>query len=319
MLIARSLPVSPFFLVPIGILSITLGPVPLTAAVAFTVAINFVTVFATAGRISPDALPALFADSAYFLALVSSFAYAVYEPITGDRRFITRASLRLVAASVVSAAVLYPIIMVARRDQGLVDFFNVQAAAIADAFKASAGADVVQQSLMEREITAEAVAGTVSMAVSRGAVIGHLIFFGVNWRLAQMIASFRRPELRVRHVFSFFRNDHRLVWFLIGSLFAVMATRIIDSSAFAVLAWNGMLLFALLYLVQGMAVVSYNLARPGVPGFVRSLVILAGALVVFRPGINAVVGAVLAVVGVAENWLPLRAPINTEPPSTPEA
>jgi len=84
-------------------------------------------------------------------------------------------------------------------------------------------------------------------------------------------------------------------------------------------SWNVMRLCVLFYAAQGAAIVLYNLARPGVPPFLRSMIILSAVLVAFRPGINAAVVVALASVGVAENWLPLRAPIKTEPPSTPEA
>ena len=319
MLIARSLPVSPFFLVPIGIVAMVGGAFPLAVSVVLTVAINFIVVLASAGPLTGELATALFSDSAYFLVLVASFAWAAYSAEAPKWRFMERKSSRFVASAVTSAIVLFPIILIARRDQAIVDFYNVQAKAISDAFRAAAGADVVQQSLIEREITPERVSRTITLIVSRGAVVGHLIFFGVSWRMAQMIASFRIPGLRLRHPFVRFRNGPNLVWGLIASLLAVMATKFVSNTIFEVTAWNGMLLCVLLYIVQGMAVLSYNLARPGVPRFLRFLVVLTGTLVIFRPGINAVAGIALAVVGVAENWLPLRAPINTEPPSTPEA
>jgi len=319
-LIARSLPFSPFFLVPIGIVALTRGALPLVLTVFLTVAINLFTVFVSIGsEVARINMVSLISDSAYFLVLVSSFSWAAYHNDESERRFFSRLSWRFVFAAIGSSLVLFPIILIARRDQSLVAFFNIQAAAIADAFKAGAGSDVVQRSLMEKEMTVESIAKTFSLVISRGAVIGHLIFFGVSWRIAFVIASFRLPSLRTRHFFMFFRNDAFLVWVLIFTLIGVMSTKMIGNEIFVAVVWNLLLLCVFLYVIQGMAIVAYNLSRPGVPVMLRPLVVFLAALIIFRPGINAAAAVALAIVGVAENWLPLRVPINNEPPSTPEA
>lgn len=315
-LMARTLPVSPFFLVPIGIVALTRGVAPTAAAALATVALNFVVVYLNAGPTANQALFALFADSAYFLAIVSSFCWASYG---GERRFPIRLRWRLTAAALASTLVLMPILLAAGRDKSVVDYFYAQAAGIAEAFKAGAGADVVQKSLMDREFTAESVVRTFALVVTRGALVGHLAFFGMSWRLARMVASFRYPALRSRGEMLSFRNGAYLVWALIASLLAVMGAELSGNAVLAAVSWNVMLLCVLFYAAQGAAIVLYNLARPGVPPFLRSMIILSAVLVAFRPGINAAVVVALASVGVAENWLPLRAPIKTEPPSTPEA
>ncbi len=316
-LMARTLPVSPFFLVPLGMVALSGSMAPALVSAAVAVLANLAAVCISVGP-SVFADPfALLSDTAYFTTLVFSFAWAAVRVRDGGR--LKSLSVRLVIASALSTVVLFAILVAARKDRTVVDFFNVQAAAIVDAFKAAAGADVVQKSLLDKELTAESVVKTFSDIVTRGALIGHLLFFGISWRIARMFAAFRNPALRSRGGFLFYRNDARLVWGLIASLLAVVAAERFKYEAFTAVSWNAMLLCVSLYAAQGSAVVLFNLSRPGVPPLLRSLIVFAAVLLVFRPGINAAAAVALAVVGVAENWLPLRAPIKNEPPSTPEA
>lgn len=318
-LMARTLPVSPFFLVPLGVAALLGSRRTGFAVAALAVLFNFAAVVLSAGAAVFAEPFALASDTAYFAVLVVSFSWAAGRDDEAGRPRRLGGGARLIASSVLSTVVLFGVLLAARRNEAVVEFFKVQAAAVADAFKAAAGADVVQKSLLERELTAEAVVKTFSDIVVRGALVGHVIFFGVSLRIARMVAAFRRPSLRSIGGFLLYRNAPYLVWLLIASLLGVVGAERLGGEAAIALSWNVMLLCVLLYAAQGAAVVMYNLSRPGIPALVRSMIVFAAVLIVFRPGINAAVAVALAVVGVAENWLPLRAPINTEPPSTPEA
>jgi hypothetical protein len=83
-------------------------------------------------------------------------------------------------------------------------------------------------------------------------------------------------------------------------------------------AWNILVLCAILYLAQGGGIALYFLIR--LPPFFRIIVNLAILLLLLKPGINAMLLAILVFAGILENWVPLRAQEHTKgSPPTPEA
>jgi hypothetical protein len=244
----------------------------------------------------------------------------------------------LAIASFISSLALLPLVWIARRDEGLVAFITSQAEALATAAKDAAGADVVQRSLLERDFSADTLTSLMGMALSRGASLGHMVFLCFSVRIADTALAFRararyaknltigtadRKNSDVRSLsppsLSGFRNSPYLVWVLIATLGSVLGSMVFKLDYLEIVSWNLLSVCAFLYLAQGLAIVSFNLTRPGVPRMLRPLAAFMTVLLLFRPGINAVLIVALAIIGVAENWLPLRVAGKTEPPPTPGA
>ena len=318
----RSAFLTPFFLVPIALLGFLSDgeehPSRILLAAIVSVAIHSaisVPLFGWAGQ-SPFIL---MADIAYFAAATLAFAWAVAPsgPFGGQRAI--RRAYRYVLAAVVAALSTLPLILLASRDATVVALFRSQAEALTRLYAEAAGPDVVARSLLERSIDVDSILEAAKFGYTRGIAIGgHALLFVFSARMALVFASFRNRSLRAQSSFITFRNDFRLVWVLSSALALVLLGKVSGAELLEIVAWNALVLCGILYLAQGFGVVQYNLMRPGVPRFIAPLATFALILSVFS-GINAFVAAAIMVVGVAENWLPLRAPIAIEPPSTPGA
>lgn len=101
--------------------------------------------------------------------------------------------------------------------------------------------------------------------------------------------------------FSSFRNPDHLVWALILAGFSLL----LPTSLATTPALNILLIVALLYFIQGMAVISALFARHPVPVLVR---ILLYAMLFIQPYLLAVV----ACIGLFDLWIDFRTPHNTQ-------
>lgn len=313
--LARFFPFAPVFLVPMGVVALGRDKTATIVCVAAAFAVNLFSGFLLSGIGFTQSVPVSFIDSVYFSLISGGFVWAVFP----RERPVLKLAYRLSIASVSSSLALAVLFVVLRGEQAFDIFIRSQAEMIAETLKAAAGADVVQRSLLEQSLDIDAVARFLSLSVKRGAVVAHALFFAFSWRLSFAIVSLRDKKLREKFSFADFKNDPRVVWLLIGSLLGSIATLRIENEVFSIISWNSLFLCALLYFSQGCAVVIFNLRRPSIPRLLRPFLAIVGILILLQPGINAFAVIAFAVIGIAENWLPLRAPIKTEPPPTPEA
>jgi hypothetical protein len=111
----------------------------------------------------------------------------------------------------------------------------------------------------------------------------------------------------------------RLIWVLSFTLALIVTTKMLKWVGPEIVLWNILVLCAILYMVQGLGILQHFFTRPAMPPFVRLLLPLLFFIMVFSPGINAVLLGFVILLGIAENWAPFRAPKQDRPPSTPEA
>jgi hypothetical protein len=102
-----------------------------------------------------------------------------------------------------------------------------------------------------------------------------------------------------------------------AGLALVLLSRIFKTAVIETAAWNILVICAMIYLAQGAGIVFFILARRKIPPVSRFLVNLLAVVIFLSPGINAFALAVLILLGIAENWLPLRAVKTNVPSSTP--
>ena len=86
-----------------------------------------------------------------------------------------------------------------------------------------------------------------------------------------------------------------------------------------IILWNILILCAILYLAQGLGILQFFLARPTVSPSFKLLLSVLFIFLFFSPVINVVLLGGVVLLGIAENWVPFRAPKQNGPPSTPEA
>jgi hypothetical protein len=184
-------------------------------------------------------------------------------------------------------------------------------------------------------LTADAILETLVVVALRGALmLSFMVFFFVNRQLAIVFARlFRRvrpqeslesplpPASRGGPTSSgglaAFRTPSGCIWALSLALLIILLGRQLGIAPLEIAAWNVLVVCAMLYLAQGGGIALYFLSRLALPPLMRLLVNVLICILVFSPGINAVLLVGLILLGIAENWAPFRAPKTNGSSSTP--
>jgi hypothetical protein len=174
-----------------------------------------------------------------------------------------------------------------------------------------------EMGLAADSIDIDALVGvTLDVGVRGGGIALGVLFFFVNRQVSAAVSLFSRRARPVQGVADF-RADYRFVWVLSLSLASVIIFRMAALPFGEIIAWNVMIVCAILYLAQGSGIVLYFLRRPGQSAWVRLALTLLIVVMVMSPGVNmAALGGVL-LLGLAENWVSFRD--SDGPPSTPAA
>jgi len=148
-----------------------------------------------------------------------------------------------------------------------------------------------------------------SMIIMRGgAVVSAFFVFFYSRHLAFILARlFRRKGGNVSGDLIGFHAPRRAIWVLSLCLPVILLCRAVSLGAIEVAAWNLLVICVIMFFAQGGGIALFYLARRPMSVIMR---LLCGALlvcVIFSPGINALAAAMLILLGIAENWLPLRA------------
>jgi hypothetical protein len=259
----------------------------------------------------------LWRDILYMAVMTAVFTWiAVPARAEGFSLFRIPGVYRLIGGSVLGALSLAPVVISLRDSAGLHEFIRAQAEAVSALYSASAGADVVQRSLSEQYITPEAVLDAVNLVSLRGGmVVSCMILFVVSRQLALGITWFVR-RTRPGGNITGFHVPFRFIWALSCSLPGILVGVKTKTALLEIPAWNILVICGILYLAQGGGIVAHFLSRIQRPG-TRFLIHLLLVIVICSPGINAVFLGALALLGIAENWVPFRAPKTDGPSSTP--
>ncbi|BCS53151.1 YybS family protein [Geobacter sp. SVR] len=148
-----------------------------------------------------------------------------------------------------------------------------------------------------------------SMAMAAGLIvkiypalitIALIAISGLNLALLKRSSSRWNFELRIGD-FKDFRNAQLLVWLLIVAGFAMLA----DTPVITVPALNVLAVLAVLYFLQGLAVITAVLARQAFSGILKAALYL---MLLFQPYLSALV----AIIGIFDLWGDFRTPRNQE-------
>ncbi|MDR3276994.1 MAG: YybS family protein [Treponema sp.] len=191
--------------------------------------------------------------------------------------------------------------------------FSMDGGLVADLFGAEVEMVAALYSSMDQPapaLTAEAITRTLEAVMYRGGVLVSLmaLFYGFL-RLSQFIARLARRRNRDPGLAAF-RVDAWVIWPLSLSIAALVLGLSLGIDPLEIGAWNVLVLCVILYLAQGWGIVSSFFSRPvsrsAVSPGLRLLLNVIFVILLFSPGINAILLGALALLGVAENWLPLR-------------
>ncbi|GHV17689.1 hypothetical protein FACS189493_5760 [Spirochaetia bacterium] len=306
----------PLFMLPMGILGYCYNSRTAWFCLALVVLGNgiFALGMGFVGRFPPGALAL---DALYFTVITAGFTWVCAPPETGPRFLRIRGVYRLIAASVAGALALLPLVYTTGDEGGLVAMVRSQAELVASLYANASGPDVVQRSLLEQYLTADLIIETIgSVALRGGAVVSCMGLFFISRQLSLWVTRLVRRVWRGGSV-ALFHVPPGLIWVVSLSLLAVLLGQKADIGPLEIAAWNVLVVGVLLYLAQGVGIASWFFARRAVPRGMRLFISVFLVIMLFSPGINAVILGALALLGIAENWVPFRAPKIDGPSSTP--
>jgi len=170
----------------------------------------------------------------------------------------------------------------------------------------------LQTSEASESFTADAVLSTiVYMGLRGGLIVSTMFFLWINRQLAAFLFRLvRRIKGRAEPVpavnFLSFRVKPFFIWLLSFALGAILLGKNIETEVVEISGWNVLVLCAILFLIQGGAVMLYFFAR--LPPLLRILGNVGVIILLFRPGINTAILVLLVFLGIAENWVSFRMP-----------
>jgi hypothetical protein len=255
-------------------------------------------------------------DLGYFTVMAVIFTWITAPPFQGPRFLRLPAVYRLIAGAVLASLIFAPVLYLFRDNAGVYSYVRAQAEALTALYGSAAGADVVERSLMEGYLTPERIMETLEfIALRGGVVVSCLLFFFISRQISLMVSWIVR---RVRPGgIAGFHVGNRCIWVLSFSLLTILLGLWIRITLIEVIAWNILVICIILYLVQGGGILAYFLAGRVMPPFIRFGLVFLTVIVFFSPGINAFALGAVTLLGIAENWVPFRAPKPNGPSSTP--
>ncbi|MDR2494519.1 MAG: YybS family protein [Spirochaetaceae bacterium] len=258
--------------------------------------------------------PMPWADLVYFDIMALVFTW-VTAPLSPRKRGVRAPApaYRFAAGSVIGALALWFLIEAA--SESLDAFFRSQGEALASLYRASAASDSAGAAFMEQYATPEAVAAFMKSVMLRGGgVLSCALIFFVSRQISLLFA---RLILRIRAPEQPFHAAPSLIWALSLSLLGAVAGSEAGMVPLEIGAWNMITVCAVLYLAQGWGIARYFLASRNLPPFKRVMLTLLVIVLLCSPVINAAALGILVLLGIAENWVPFRAPKSDGPSSTP--
>jgi hypothetical protein len=290
------------FLLPFALAGFFGGEKPLWLAAFLAVTGNSVLLFTVWRNAGADSVILVW-NILYYAVMVLAFCWINADQGKRVPFFPIPPPYRLALGSLAAAAAIIPCFLAVMENREFVRFVAVRLEAV---YKASGG-----------ELDAEEfILSLVYLGIRGGILVSALFFFAVSRQFAVFIAWLVRREKPAPGLIGF-KNGQFLIWVLSVSLGAVLLGSVTGLTALEAGAWNILALCAILYLAQGGGIALYFLVR--LPPLYRLLANLALLVLLFRPGINAVLLGILILAGIIENWVPLRTFGSQGSPPTPGA
>jgi hypothetical protein len=263
-------------------------------------------------------------DLGYFALVTAAFIWLVAPPFGGPAFLRARTLYRLVAGAVGAAFLALGLSL--NNAAGFGDLVRAQAELLSSLYISSAGGDAVRRSLLEQELSLERIIALYNLILTRGGALasGVMILF-LNRGFSLGLAAMRRRRHPERGAplpaasLKGFKAPGFLIWLFSGALAGILLLRIVGFGLGEAVVWNLLTLCTLIYLAQGWGIAQFVLGRRALPVLLRLLLTVGIILVAFSPGINVIALGFFVLLGIVEQWVPIRARSINRPPSTPAA
>ena len=258
----------------------------------------------------------------YFIAIIFIFAWITAPPPFLNINVPEPA--RLLIASSIAAIVFTLVLFKGMASSDFTDYVTYLLNSLISMYNSS-GSDVVQNARFEM-LTADKIMEAFRFFMLRGgSLISCVFLFFMSSQLGLVLF---RLYSRIRGVKLSFTGENSLsafhvspsmIWVLSISLPLTVLTRIFKLEFPEIILWNILIICAILYFAQGFGILQFFTIRPSFPPHLRIVLSFLFIIVLFSPFLNAILLLGLVFLGLAENWVPIRASKQNGPPSTPEA
>jgi len=316
-----------FFLVPLGFVAYSCPNRTAWLAFFITLAGNcFLTIAYAAGSAMP--MQAILWEIFYYAVTTFIFIWIIAPP-----EFLfpnISETARLVAGSCLGSLLFSFIFFKSTDSQAFMEYIKYFINSIISVYQSS-GTDVVENAMLET-LTPEFVLEKIMALMLRGgSIVSCILLFFVCCQISLILArlSYRltgrnfqwinESKLKGVNALAVFHVNPIVIWVFSFSLILIVLTRIKKYEIPEIILWNILVVCSILYLAQGLGIMQHFLVRPSFSPLLRLLIVIAFFFVLFSPVLNAFLLGALALLGIAENWLPLRVSKQSGPPSTPEA
>jgi len=305
-----------FFLVPIGFCASAFGSAAAWSCFLFSslgnamLSVGFsihygLTSAGPAASLADAGLEALFFA---VLALGFTWIMAGNPPYVLNSIPRARTAFRFIAASVAGSVVLLGMIYSVGKNENFISLARSQIEAISSGIIASSTTDPLQQEAMERLFVPDKIIETMFSISFRGGVMASMFFlFFISRQAAFILARLiMKKQANPGGDLILFHAPKKSIWVFSICLLVIVACSVFSLKHIEVAAWNILMICAIMFLAQGGGIVLHFLSRRPVSVPMRLFFALVFAFLVFSPGINLAAVAALVLLGIAENWLPLR-------------
>jgi len=277
-----------FYLVPLGYVIIVTGaymPVFITAAAANIV----IMIFQALTKI--DGVKSLPIEALYLTTVFLGFAW-----IMGGKSM--RTAYRFVIASSVCAVIFLIYI-----NSPASKFFELFSKTAEELFGGGNSEIRIKNPLIPQTFTPQVLTEFAKVFLLRGgALISMFFLFFVNRQIAVSVVSMIKRQ-RINHGLTAFYAPSSAIWALSGALAVIVLTGILKIEILGILAWNVFVVCAIIYLAQGVGILTYWMSLRS-NGF-RLIINVLILVILFSP-LNSFAVAALVLLGIIDNWRPFR-------------
>jgi hypothetical protein len=238
----------------------------------------------------------------YTVILIFGFSWIM----AGSKYTNVRTAYRFILSASAGFIVFLAVFLGAGKDSSLHSALYSQAEFISSIIIASAGNDAVRVSELQKVLTPENIVESFkSIFLKGGAILTFFFVFFINRHLSLIALWLIKKQKYGRRLSAFFAPANT-VWLLCASAALLLFTRQLKMETAEIVAWNVLAVCGIIFLAQGAGILMHFLETRA-PAF-RLMANVFIIVLILSPGINTVAIAALLLLGVIENWVPLRQP-----------
>jgi len=298
-----------FFLVPLGFCAAAFGPAAAWLSFIFAAFGNAMLSIGFSVRYGLG-LASAGLETLFFTTLALGFIWIMTGNLPYLFSFVPRArtAFRFIAASLAGSAVLLGMIYSIGKNKEFIELFRSQIEAVSSGLAASPAMDPARQEAVERLLVPERIIETIFSISSRGGALVSMFFmFFISRQTAFILARLiTKKQGNFNEDLIRFHAPKKSIWVFSFCLLVIVAGSVFSFKHLEIAAWNLLVICAILFLAQGGGIVLHYLSRRPISVPMRLLCSLLFVFLVFSPGINLAAIAALVLLGIAENWIPLR-------------